>query len=70
MRALLVWFTLFAAVLTGLAQSPAPALKFKVGDTAPDFTLRNQDGQEVSLHDFRGKRTVVLAFYVFAFSGA
>ena len=51
------------------AQAPAPAaLKFKVGDTVPDFTLRDQNGKDVSLHDFRGK-TVVLAFYVFAFSG-
>lgn len=40
-----------------------------VGDTAPDFTLRNQDGQDVSLADFRGDRAVVLMFYPFAFSG-
>ena len=47
----------------------APALRLKVGDTAPDFTLRDQTGKEVSLKDFRGNKTVVLAFYVFAFSG-
>lgn len=40
-----------------------------VGDTAPDFTLRNQDGEHVSLADFRGDRAVVLLFYPFAFSG-
>ncbi|MBE4694832.1 thioredoxin-dependent thiol peroxidase [Brevibacterium casei] len=30
-----------------------------VGDTAPDFTLVDQDGKSVSLSDFRGKRVVV-----------
>jgi cytochrome oxidase Cu insertion factor (SCO1/SenC/PrrC family) len=46
-----------------------PPMTLQVGDTAPDFTLRDQNGKEVSLKDFRGKKTVVLAFYVFAFSG-
>ena len=47
---------------------PAPALK--VGDMAPDFTLRDQTFQkQVSLHDFKGKKNVALAFYIFAFTG-
>lgn len=44
----------------------------KVGDTAPDFALKYSDGKdlkEVKLSDFRGKKNVVLAFYVFAFTG-
>ena len=44
----------------------------KVGDTAPDFALKYSDGQdlkEVKLSDYRGKKNVVLAFYVFAFTG-
>jgi thioredoxin-dependent peroxiredoxin len=32
------------------------------GDTAPDFTLQDQDDHPVSLHDFRGRR-VILYFY-------
>lgn len=40
----------------------------KVGAVAPDFTLRDQNGKDVSLRDFRGKKNVVLAFYVFAFT--
>jgi peroxiredoxin len=36
---------------------------------APDFKLRDQTGKEVKLSDFRGKKNVVLAFYVFAFTG-
>jgi peroxiredoxin len=37
------------------------------GSAAPDFTLPDQDGNEVSLADFRG-RTVVLVFYPADFS--
>jgi peroxiredoxin len=41
-----------------------------VGDVAPDFTLRDQTFQkQVSLHDFKGKKNVALAFYIFAFTG-
>ena len=51
---------------------PPPAPKVKVGALAPDFTLKYLDGKElkeVSLHDYRGKKNVVLAFYIFAFTG-
>ena len=45
----------------------------KVGDMAPDFTLKYADGgkelKEVKLSDYRGKKNVVVAFYVFAFTG-
>jgi cytochrome oxidase Cu insertion factor (SCO1/SenC/PrrC family) len=41
----------------------------KVGDLAPDFTLTDQNGNKVSLHDFKGKKNVALAFYIFAFTG-
>lgn len=54
---------------SGKAEAP---LKLKVGDMAPNFTLLAFDGHDlkkVSLSDFRGKKNVVLAFYVFAFTG-
>ncbi len=35
----------------------------KVGDKAPDFTLKSQTGQDVSLHDYIGKKPIVLYFY-------
>ncbi len=44
----------------------------KVGEMAPDFTLKYFDGndlKDVKLSDFRGKQNVVLAFYIFAFTG-
>ena len=37
------------------------------GEPAPDFTLRNQDGEETSLSDFRGRK-VMLVFYPGDFS--
>ena len=39
------------------------------GDAAPDFTLKDQDGNEVTLSSFRGRQNVVLVFYPFTFSG-
>jgi cytochrome oxidase Cu insertion factor (SCO1/SenC/PrrC family) len=54
-------------------KAPAPPPKIKVGDKAPDFTLLAYDGsgppKPVSLKDYRGKKNVALAFYVFAFTG-
>ncbi|TAE54615.1 MAG: peroxiredoxin [Nostocales cyanobacterium] len=38
-------------------------MAIKVGDTAPDFNLPDQNGKMVSLQDFRGKKAVVLYFY-------
>jgi thioredoxin-dependent peroxiredoxin len=34
-----------------------------IGSLAPDFSLKTEQGVPVSLHDFRGKKNVVLAFY-------
>ena len=38
-----------------------------VGEQAPDFTLRNQDGEKVSLSDYNGRK-VLLVFYPGDFS--
>lgn len=40
----------------------------KVGDVAPDFTLKQANREDWHLSDFRGKKNVVLAFVPFAFS--
>jgi len=40
----------------------------EVGVAAPDFTLRDQNGQPVGLSDFRGRRSVLLVFYPLAFT--
>jgi len=57
-----------AVPLLRAAETPPPPA-VKVGDTAPDFTLTDQNGNKVSLHDFKGKKNVALAFYIFAFTG-
>ena len=41
----------------------------EVGQEAPDFTLRDQNREEVTLSSFRGEKSVLLVFYPFAFSG-
>ena len=71
-----------AAVLAGTltlgvrplaAQEKAEAITMpKVGDMAPDFKMRYFDGndaKEVTLSQYRGKKNVVLAFFIFAFTG-
>ena len=58
-----------AAFSAAADETATPDPKIKVGDAAPDFTLMDQNRKEVKLSDFRGKKNVVLAFYVFAFTG-
>jgi peroxiredoxin (alkyl hydroperoxide reductase subunit C) len=41
----------------------------EVGQHAPDFTLRDQNGADVSLRDHLGERNVLLVFFPWAFSG-
>ena len=61
---------LLAFGIVCIAQQPAPPkTNLKVGDAAPDFTLPSTAGQKVKLSDFKGKKNVVLAFYVLAFTG-
>jgi len=45
-------------------------MSVEVGQEAPDFTLKNNHGEEVTLSSFRGSKNVVLVFYPFAFSPA
>jgi cytochrome oxidase Cu insertion factor (SCO1/SenC/PrrC family) len=72
---LTTWLLVAAVVSPPLSAAkenqPAPT-KLKVGDTAPDFKLQYFDGndlKDVTLSQYRGKKNVVLAFYIFAFTG-
>lgn len=62
-----------ASVAPGFAQASKESSTMpKVGDMAPDFTLKYFDGsnlKDVKLSDYRGKKNVVVAFYIFAFTG-
>ena len=44
-------------------------MSVEIGQTAPDFTLTNQHGEQVTLSDYRGEKNVLLMFYPFAFTG-
>jgi cytochrome oxidase Cu insertion factor (SCO1/SenC/PrrC family) len=49
--------------LDGAGLPPADLQRIKVGDTAPDFVLEDQDGKPVQLSKYRGNKSVVLVFY-------
>jgi cytochrome oxidase Cu insertion factor (SCO1/SenC/PrrC family) len=56
------------AVICGLIVFLMPLFaifaSLKIGDRAPDFALPDQNGKLVKLADFRGKKSVILAFYI------
>ena len=60
---------IFATAAFGQPAPTPPTTHLKAGDAAPDFTLTDTAGKPVKLSDFKGKKSVVLAFYVLAFTG-
>jgi len=72
MRKSLLLLCLSAVLVAPLAAQEKPSSTvLKVGTQAPDFTLKYFDGagmKDVALKDFLGKKNVVLAFYIFAFT--
>ncbi len=44
-------------------------MSLTIGSPAPQFSLTNQHGENISLADYKGKKKVVVLFYPFAFSG-
>lgn len=44
-------------------------MALEVGSQAPDFTLKDQNNEEITLSSFRGSRSVLVVFYPLAFSG-
>ena len=67
------WISMFMVVLVAvvlLLFNVGDVMALKVGDKAPDFTLSSTTGEKISLSQFRGKKPVVLFFYLFAFGGA
>ena len=46
----------------GMLKSTDSVIKLKVGDRAPNFTLKAVSGEQISLKQYRGKKNVVLSF--------
>jgi len=44
-------------------------MTLSAGTEAPDFTLKDQNGNDVQLASFRGEKNVALVFYPFTFTG-
>jgi peroxiredoxin len=55
--------------MTSTNKNIAAPTGLAVGQVAPDFTLKDQFGKDVSLSDYKGVKSVVVVFYPFAFSG-
>src|SRR5688500_18355463 len=68
MRALMTIALAAVLAVRVMAQAQAPAAELKVGDMAPDFSLQASDGKAYKLSDFRGKRSVVVAWFPAAFT--
>jgi hypothetical protein len=51
------------------AKDEVAKMTLKVGDKAPDFTLLSDQWKTVKLSDYQGKKNVLLAVYVLAFTG-
>jgi len=50
-------------------QEKVAKVSLKIGDPAPDFTLLSDQWKPVKLSDYKGKKNVLLAVYVLAFTG-
>ena len=59
-RSWLMLSVLLAGVLVGASAATA----LEVGEKAPDFTLPGTTGEKISLSQFRGKKLVLIEFYV------
>jgi cytochrome oxidase Cu insertion factor (SCO1/SenC/PrrC family) len=68
-KALSICLLLALGIIANAQRPTPPKTNLKVGDAAPDFTLPSTAGEKVKLSDFKGKKNVVLAFYVLAFTG-
>ena len=61
--------SLTAGVVAGLFGFSQNSAELKVGDQAPGFSLQGSDGKTYTLAQFKGKSTVVLAWFPKAFTG-
>ncbi len=58
---------LLGVLLAGVLGVPGVATALEVGEQAPDFTLPSTTGGKISLSEFRGKKVVLVEFFVAVF---
>ena len=63
LAAALVFGSTLAIPGAARAESALGKDKFKVGDVAPDFAIRDITGKEVKISDFAGKKVILLNFW-------
>ena len=68
-----LWVTIAMSIGISLcvafhAAGDATAAELKVGDAAPDFSLRGTDGNQYQLRELVGKQAVVIAWFPKAFT--
>mgnify|MGYP006452431045 FL=1 len=56
-------------IMAGFLTTLLGAADLKVGDAAPDFSLKGSDGKTYKLSDYKGKQAVVIAWFPKAFTG-
>ena len=44
-------------------------MSISIGSKAPDFTLKNSEGKEITLSSFNGSKNVLVLFFPLAFTG-
>jgi len=55
---------LLGVLLAGMLVGASAATALEVGEKAPDFTLPGTTGEKISLSQFRGRKAVLIEFYV------
>jgi len=55
---------LSGALLAGVLVGAGAATALEIGEKAPDFTLPGTTGEKISLSQFRGRKLVLIEFYV------
>ena len=56
-------------IMAGFFTTLLGAADLKVGDAAPDFSLKGSDGKTYKLSDYKGKQAMVIAWFPKAFTG-
>ena len=63
MKKILIFLLIAVLSIFTLNKVMSQTNKLKVGDSVPDFVLKDQNNKDFSIEDFRGKQILVIYFY-------